>query len=107
MNRNYDLNDYKFPQIKAVPWKKAIKSSQLDDAAVSFIDGLLTYSPVKRMKPLEALQHLYFDELRDQKKLMALKMQIQVPDDLFDFNGSKFYFYTFFQWAPQLRKSKN
>lgn len=32
--------------------------------AVSLISGILKYNPDQRLKPMEALQHKFFDELR-------------------------------------------
>jgi serine/threonine protein kinase len=61
MNPNY--TEFKFPQIKAQPWTKVFKA-RTPPEAISFVDSLLVYSPVSRPAPLEALQHSFFDELR-------------------------------------------
>ncbi|KAK7891695.1 hypothetical protein WMY93_023658 [Mugilogobius chulae] len=52
MNPNY--TEFKFPQIKAHPWTKAI----------ALCSRLLEYTPVTRLSPLEACAHAFFDELR-------------------------------------------
>jgi serine/threonine protein kinase len=61
MNPNY--TEFKFPQIKRQPWTKVFKA-RTPPEAISFVDSLLVYSPVGRPAPLEALQHSFFDELR-------------------------------------------
>ena len=48
----------------------------------------MRYSPQRRITPLEALLHPFFDELRDQGTYAKLKKEYQIPD-LFDFAGSK------------------
>jgi glycogen synthase kinase 3 beta len=48
----------------------------------------MKYSPHRRITPLEALMHPFFDELRDQATFIKLKKEYQIPD-LFDFAASK------------------
>jgi serine/threonine protein kinase len=62
MNPNY--SEFKFPQIKAHPWNKVFRSRTPPDA-IDLISKLLVYNPERRLKPLEALCHGFFDELRD------------------------------------------
>lgn len=64
MNPNY--SEFKFPQIKAHPWQKVFRSRTPADA-IDLINKLLVYNPERRMTPIEALQHSFFDELRDQQ----------------------------------------
>merc|ERR1740138_1899349 len=61
MNPNY--TEFKFPQIKAHPWSKVFRSRVPADA-VNLVSKLLVYCPDERLKPMEALQHPFFDELR-------------------------------------------
>jgi glycogen synthase kinase 3 beta len=61
MNPNY--TEFKFPQIKAQPWTKVFKS-RTPPEAIDFVASLLVYPPAQRPKPLEALLHPFFDELR-------------------------------------------
>ncbi len=61
MNPKY--NEYRFPQIKAYPWQKVFPA-KTDAGAIDLVSKLLSYDPVKRLKPMEALMHPFFDELR-------------------------------------------
>lgn len=63
MNPNY--TEFKFPQIKAHPWKKVFRSRTPADA-IDFISKVLVYDPTERLKPMECLQHPFFDELREE-----------------------------------------
>ena len=80
MNPNY--SEFKFPQIKAHPWNKVFRSRTPPDA-IDLISKILVYNPDRRLKPLEALLHPFFDELRD--KNMKLPNGNPLPD-LFDFS---------------------
>ena len=63
MNPNY--TEFKFPQIKAHPWKKVFRSRTPADA-IDFISKILVYDPNERLKPMECLLHPFFDELREE-----------------------------------------
>lgn len=62
MNPNY--TEFKFPQIKAIPWPRFFKNKAPSDA-IDFIASLLVYVPSQRPKPYQSLLHPFFDELRD------------------------------------------
>jgi serine/threonine protein kinase len=62
---NPNSEEFKFPNIKPNPWTKVFKP-KVDPQAIDLISKVLVYSPVKRFKPLEALLHPYFNELRNQ-----------------------------------------
>jgi len=62
MNPNY--TDFKFPDIKPRPWGKVFRNRAPPDA-VDLLSKILRYSPTKRISPLEACAHPFFDELRD------------------------------------------
>jgi len=79
MNPNY--SEFKFPQIKAHPWNKVFRSRTPPDA-IDFISKILVYNPDKRFKPLEALTHAFFDELRDKNTKLPNGGPLT---DLFDF----------------------
>jgi serine/threonine protein kinase len=64
MNPKY--NQHKFPVIKAYPWTKLFPH-KTNDLAIDFVSQLLVYDPNKRLKPLEALLHPFFNELREQR----------------------------------------
>ncbi|XP_062500589.1 glycogen synthase kinase-3 beta-like [Corticium candelabrum] len=62
MNPNY--TDFKFPQVKPHPWSKVFRPRTPPDAA-SLVSKLLEYTPFKRLNPLEACAHSFFNELRE------------------------------------------
>lgn len=62
MNPNY--TEFKFPQIKAHPWRKVFHS-RVPEQAVDLVSQLLLYCPAERTKPMEALMHPFFDELKE------------------------------------------
>ena len=61
---NPDYTEYRFPQIKPLPWEKVFRHRTPKDA-ITFVARLLGYDPHKRPKPLVSLLDPYFDELRD------------------------------------------
>ena len=63
MNPNY--TEFRFPQIKPHPWSRVFRQRTPQDA-IDFIASLLVYEPQIRPKPLDALLHPFFDQLRDQ-----------------------------------------
>ena len=63
MNPNY--TEFKFPQIKAHPWRKVFSSRTPPDA-IDLLSKILVYDPSIRLSPMEALTHEFFDELRDE-----------------------------------------
>jgi len=67
MNPNY--KEYRFPQIKPIPWEKVFRS-RTPREAVDFVGRLLVYDPKARPKPLESLLDPYFDELRDPNTIL-------------------------------------
>lgn len=62
MNPNY--TEFKFPQIRAHPWKKVFRS-RTPAEAIDLVSRLLQYSPSLRVTPLKACAHQFFDELRE------------------------------------------
>ena len=83
MNPKY--NEYRFPIIKAFPWNKLFPQ-KTDPAAADFVSKLLVFEPLKRLKPMEALLHPYFDELRNERT--RLPNGDPLPD-LFNFTKGK------------------
>ncbi|KAF0711938.1 Aste57867_4960 [Aphanomyces stellatus] len=79
MNPNY--TEFQFPQIKAHPWSKVFRS-RTPPEAIDLITKMLEYDPSKRIKPLEAAAHAFFDELRQEN--LALPNGVAAPI-LFDF----------------------
>eukprot|EP00741_Cyanophora_paradoxa_P007115 tig00001093_g6886.t1 len=62
MNQNY--TEFKFPQIRPHPWNKVFRPRTPSDS-IDLVSKLLQYNPEARLKPLEALCHPFFDEIRD------------------------------------------
>lgn len=60
MNENY--SEFKFPQIKPSPWCLVFKRN-VPSEALDLIGKILVYEPTKRVLPLDALSHPFFDEL--------------------------------------------
>jgi len=67
MNPNYQ--EFKFPQIKAHPWTKVggkgVFRPRTPHEAIEVVSKLLEYTPSRRISPLDACAHAFFDELRD------------------------------------------
>ena len=69
MNPDNKPNSIKLPNIKPIELKNVNDNIKLfknkcDDLTIQFLSELLVYDPQKRLKPLEALAHPYFDEIR-------------------------------------------
>ncbi|CAD8121399.1 unnamed protein product [Paramecium sonneborni] len=78
---NPQHQEYKFPQIKCHPWAKVFSKFKPEPLFIDFVSKLLVYPPKERLKPLEALLHPYFDEIRQQGFSMP---NVQLPN-FFDF----------------------
>jgi len=62
MNRDY--KDYKqFPSIRPHPWYKLFPA-ETPKEAMDLMSKMLVYTPQKRIKPLGACAHAFFDDLR-------------------------------------------
>lgn len=84
MNRNY--TEFKFPQIKSLPWSKVLRN-RTQPEAIDLVSKMLQYSPTKRIKPMEGLAHSFFDELREP----TCKLPNGKPlPPLFDFSEHEF-----------------
>lgn len=85
MNPKY--KEYRFPQIKPLPWDRVFRS-RTPKEAIDFVARLLVFDPDARPLPLEALTDSYFDELRDQNT--KLPNGDPLPD-LFGFTPGKLF----------------
>ena len=65
MNSTY--TEFKFPTIKANNWGNVFKSRKVPQSAIDLISKILKYNPKERPKPLKALTHPFFDDLRKQE----------------------------------------
>lgn len=81
---NSEATEFKFPTIKPYPWQKVFKGKNVDDQFIDLMSILLVYDPAIRSKPLKALLHPFFDELRDPStKLLNGK---NIPNEVFEFS---------------------
>ena len=63
--------------------QKMFTNRRTPPEAVSLIAGILKYNPDQRLKPMEALKHKFFDELRQESTKLP---NGQPLSDLFDFS---------------------
>ncbi len=88
----YEMNpkykEFKFPSIKQFPWIKFFKGKNVDDEYIDLISKLLVYEPNLRLKPLNALLHPFFDELRIEGK--KLPNGDDIPKELFIFTKEEY-----------------
>ena len=80
MNPSY--SEFKFPSIRQQTWSKVFRS-RTPNEAVDLIAKVLIYEPNRRYKPLDALVHPFFNELR--KEGTTLPNGNPLPD-LFNFS---------------------
>lgn len=78
MNPNY--KEYKFPVIKVHTWSKVFRGKGVGEA-IDLLSKVLVYEPEKRLSPLEACTHPFFDELRNEN--MTLPNGNRLPLSLF------------------------
>ncbi|KAJ3306139.1 regulator of ime2 [Kappamyces sp. JEL0829] len=69
MNQNY--TEYKFPQIKAAPWSKVFRSRVTTPESIDILSKMLDYTPLLRPTAIEAMTHVFFDELRQADTVLA------------------------------------
>ncbi|CAD8188191.1 unnamed protein product [Paramecium pentaurelia] len=74
--------EFKFPQIKSHPWNKVFQKFKPDPLFVDLISKIMLYPPKERLRPLEALSHPFFNEIRDEKFGIP---NVQLPN-FFDFS---------------------
>ena len=84
MSMNPQYKEHKFPDIKPTPWEKVFRNRKTPEFFLDLIDKLLMYNPEKRLSPSQAIQHQFFDELRECKKgeNRDKKGEYKIPDDL-------------------------
>ncbi|EAS04144.2 glycogen synthase kinase-3 (macronuclear) [Tetrahymena thermophila SB210] len=82
---NPDHQGTKMPNIKPTPWTKVFQNCRIDPLAIDLISKILVYNPEKRLKPLEALLHPFFEELRNPK----CRINGKPLDNLFNFTEAE------------------
>ncbi|CAH8487197.1 unnamed protein product [Heterobilharzia americana] len=63
---NPDYREFKFPQIKPHVWSKVFRP-RVPSEAIQLVSQLLDYTPSKRLEPLDACLHCFFNELRQEE----------------------------------------
>jgi len=84
MNRYY--TEFKFPQIKAHPWKQLFRASTPAEG-IDLVSKMLAYKPNSRITPLAALKHPFFDELHDEST--TLPNGNPLPKQLFQYTAKE------------------
>jgi len=64
LQMNPNSEEFRLPQIKAQAWSKVLKNA--DSLVIDLISKVLVYNPKERLKPMEAIAHPYFNDLRNQ-----------------------------------------
>ena len=82
VSMNPEFKEHKFPDIKPYPWEKVLKNRKIPEHFVDLISKLLVYNPKVRLTAQKALEHTYFDELRNIKKNEEKYKDYDIPDDL-------------------------
>eukprot|EP00916_Digyalum_oweni_P014265 GHVL01023427.1.p1 GENE.GHVL01023427.1~~GHVL01023427.1.p1 ORF type:complete len:380 (-),score=29.10 GHVL01023427.1:61-1200(-) len=80
MNPNH--MDFKFPSVRPHPWSKVFRS-RTPPEVMDLVSKFLVYSPQERLKPLDALTHEFFAELRNPET--RLPNGRPLPSSLFEF----------------------
>lgn len=83
MNPNY--MEHKFPQIKAHPFPKVFRPRTPADA-INLVSNLLEYTPTSRLSAIDAMAHVFFDELRSPETTLSSGKPLP---DLFDFTEAE------------------
>ena len=80
---NPHFQDQKFPDIKPIPLEKIFKNRIIPEHFLDLIGQILVYDPKKRLTAQKALEHTYFDEIRNIKKNNEGKYgEYNIPNDL-------------------------
>merc|ERR1712232_423675 len=66
MNSTYPAYEFD-PKIDPIPWEKVFKG-RMPKEANDLAGGLLCYAPLRRLPPLHALTHSFFDQLRNDRR---------------------------------------
>ncbi|CAD8140379.1 unnamed protein product [Paramecium octaurelia] len=78
---NPQHKDFKFPLIKCHPWQKVFAKFKPDALFIDLISKLMVYPPKERLRPLEALAHPFFNDIRQ----AGFGIPNQTLPDFFDF----------------------
>lgn len=73
----------KLPSVEPCGWNKVFKR-ELDQNTKEFLSSVLVYEPEKRIKPLKALLHPFFDDLQKSDFINSFEGLNKLPN-LFEF----------------------
>jgi len=79
---NPQFQEHKFPSIKPTPWEKVFKNRKIPEHFVDLISKLLVYNPKIRLTAEKALEHVYFDEIKNIKNNDGKYGDYDIPKDL-------------------------
>ena len=79
---NPQFQEHKFPSIKPTPWEKIFKNRKIPEHFVDLISKLLVYNPKIRLTAEKALEHVYFDEIKNIKNNDGKYGDYDIPKDL-------------------------
>ena len=82
ISMNPQFEEQKFPPIKPTPWEKVFKNRKIPENFVDLISKLLVYNPKVRLNAEKALEHIYFDEIRNIKVNDGKYKDYNIPKDL-------------------------
>ena len=82
ISMNPQFQEQKFPPIKPTPWEKVFKNRKIPENFVDLISKLLVYNPKVRLNAEKALEHIYFDEIRNIKLNDGKYKDYNIPKDL-------------------------
>jgi serine/threonine protein kinase len=80
---NPEYKSYKFPFIKSYTFEEVFFRKNVDESFFDLLRSLLCYEPKKRVSPLRAMLHPFFDELRVRDTVLPDGSEI--PVDIFEF----------------------
>ena len=82
ISMNSQFQEHKFPSIKPTPWEKIFKNRKIPEHFVDLISKLLVYNPKIRLTAEKALEHVYFDEIKNIKNNDGKYGDYDIPKDL-------------------------
>lgn len=82
ISMNPQFQEHKFPSIKPTPWEKIFKNRKIPEHFVDLISKLLVYNPKIRLTAEKALEHVYFDEIKNIKNNDGKYGDYDIPKDL-------------------------
>jgi len=82
---NPDYRHFKFPVIRCFTWKEVFNDyPEVSPEFIDLLKNIIVYDPERRLKPLAALSHPFFNEIRDEK--VTKNLDKDLVDSLFYFS---------------------